>query len=152
MKKEAKFRDDFVIPCLEADPAIEYDLIETGTVASDVPDIAYTLQRLPKSDCHPVQGHHGWLELKVAKILPSGKLNLQHWTRGQRAWAHRRSHMGAPVSTLIGIEVQGIIESIALVAGALSKDVPVRPTLEELDALSINRWSAGKCCGFVKWL
>lgn len=98
---------------------VAYDRIESPTTAPSFPDLCFTYGT-----------KHGFIEMKAGELDTKGRLDLTHFTQGQRSWL-RRHGMAGNVWLMIKVEKVGWYA----IKGTLAWTLPPKPTLLELDAV-----------------
>lgn len=89
MKPEQQLWRNKLKPALEQIPGLVYERIELSTSTAGMPDVLYTYNG------------HGFIELKVSKVLKKYYVSLSNWTIQQRVWAKRHVNAGGKVLLLI---------------------------------------------------
>lgn len=135
-KPEQKFWRNIVRPKLGSIPGMEFDRIETGSTANNIPDVAYSYT-----------GRHGWIELKACVIDPdTDTIDLSHFTGGQKRWLRDRGQTGGKCFLLVQADSQ-----VFLIRWPEAMKVPKgRVKIDELRELSIFHWTRGIKVGDLK--
>ena len=138
MRKEEQKMWDRLRPQLQA-LGVKYDRVESPATAPDFPDLAYTWGR-----------RHGFIEFKATEIDDKGRLDLRHFTPGQRRWLRNRSPGGA---TWLLIRVYAPDEMWLVLKGTFAFSVADRPTLLDIEPFTYLTLKGGVTAEWLRqWL
>lgn len=118
MRKEEQKMWDRLKPKLQA-LGVKYDRVESPATAPDYPDLSYTWGN-----------RHGFIEMKATDIDHLGRMDLRHFTPGQRGWLRRHSTGG---HVFLLVRVYGDDETWLVLKGSIAFSIGERPTIPDIE-------------------